>query len=113
MGYSGWASVLHIVVPRPRLLDWIAYDLRPRQAEGHGMLGRAPEQQGLAGVLQLATKMAPGKPLMLAEFGIDIEESPDPVAFLTTALRSWRPVPHSESVRVLEPARPTRCTEST
>ncbi len=83
MGFNQWADVVDPLYPGDDVVDWIAYD--PYGREDHtdleSLLNR-PDETGWPGFYDWATNKAPGKPIMLAEWGINLLDQPDAPAVL-------------------------------
>jgi hypothetical protein len=86
MGYYGWADMFDELWPGDDVVDWIAYD--PYSAAVHkdfGIFLNTPNKS-FPGFYSWATAKAPGKPLMLGEWGFDLPNSPNAPAILDGAV---------------------------
>ena len=85
MGYSGWASSMDALYPGHDVVDWIAYDPygHAKQREFAGFLNRPV--RSWPGFYAWATAKAPGKPIMLGEWAIALNEQPLAPAILDGA----------------------------
>ncbi|MGE0141368.1 MAG: glycosyl hydrolase [Ilumatobacteraceae bacterium] len=75
MNYTGtprWAPVVDSFYPGDDVVDWIAYD--PYALADHTTFSQMLNNpaEGWPGFYEWATAKAPGKPIMLAEFGFDV-----------------------------------------
>jgi hypothetical protein len=75
MNYTGtarWAPVVDSFYPGDDVVDWIAYD--PYALAEHTTFSQILNNpaDGWPGFYEWATQKAPGKPIMLAEFGFDV-----------------------------------------
>jgi len=85
MGYNSWTSLFDPLYPGDTYVDWIAYD--PYGFKMHtdfGLLLNTPKS-GWAGFYAWATKKAPGKPIMLGEWGWDLNKQPNAPTILDGA----------------------------
>jgi beta-mannanase len=86
MGYKSWTSVFDSIYPGDDVVDWIAYD--PYGFKEHtdfGVFLDTPKA-GWTGFYTWATKKAPGKPIMLGEWGWDLARQPNAPAILDGAV---------------------------
>lgn len=85
MGYHGWRDLLDGLYPGDGYVDWICYDPYARDDRHPDLaaLVNSP-RPGLdwPGFYRWATAKAPGKPLMLCEWGIDVLTNTDPGSVL-------------------------------
>ena len=83
MGYAGWASVLPSFYPGHSYVDWIGYDpyAHDKQKDMAQLVER-PNNKGWPGFYTWATRMAPGKPIMLCEWGVDVPNHTNPAGVL-------------------------------
>ncbi len=85
MGYSGWDDYLDGLYPGDSYVDWIAYDpygkgdSQPNLAH---ILDATKSSIGWPGFYTWATSKAPGKPIMLGEWGFDVDAYANPGATL-------------------------------
>jgi hypothetical protein len=86
MGFFGWADMFDGLYPGDDVVDWIAYD--PYGLSGHDDFGMFldTKKQGFEGFYTWATKKAPGKPIMLAEWGFHLPETPSAPQILDGAV---------------------------
>jgi len=86
MGFYGWADMFDELYPGDDVVDWIAYD--PYGAAGHDDFGMFldTKKQGFEGFYTWATNKAPGKPIMLAEWGFDLPDTPNAPSILDGAV---------------------------
>jgi hypothetical protein len=85
MGFYGWAQNADALYPGDDVVDWIAYDPYGFAAQkDFGLLVNTPNG-GWPGFYSWATRKAPGKPLMLGEWGIDLKVQPNAPAVLDGA----------------------------
>lgn len=95
MGFERWAPIVDELYPGDDVVDWIGYDPYGRADDtSFADLVNRPDDEGWPGFYSWATTKAPGKPLMLAEWGFDLsshQESPDLVAEAAEVLRSTFP----------------------
>jgi hypothetical protein len=86
MGFSRWASRVDAFYPGNDVVDWIAYDPYGFAAETSiAKLLNSPSG-AWPGFYDWATTKAPGKPLMLAEWGFDVPSQPNAAAILDAAV---------------------------
>ncbi|MGE0000122.1 MAG: hypothetical protein AB7U39_24645, partial [Ilumatobacteraceae bacterium] len=76
MGFSGWSSMVDQLYPGDDVVDWIAYD--PYGFKSHDDFGEFLDtaNKSWPGFYSWATAKAPGKPIMLAEWGFDLNDAP-------------------------------------
>jgi hypothetical protein len=76
MGFNGWASMVDELYPGNDVVDWIAYD--PYGFKMHTDFGEFLDTSNKSwpGFYSWATAKAPGKPIMLAEWGWDLNKQP-------------------------------------
>jgi hypothetical protein len=76
MGYYGWSDMFDELWPGADVVDWIAYD--PYGAASHKDFAQFldTKNKSFPGFYTWATNKAPGKPLMLAEWGFDLPKTP-------------------------------------
>ena len=85
MGYEGWESYLDELYPGHQYVDWIGYDpyakkdLHDDLAE---IVNRPRPDLGWPGFYNWASAKAPGKPMMLSEWGVDLTSNSDPASVL-------------------------------
>ncbi len=85
MGYYGWAEYLDGLYPGAEYVDWLCYDpyMRSDRASDIGELVNKPRPElDWPGYYSWATAKAPGKPLMLCEWGVDLITNTDPASLL-------------------------------
>jgi len=86
MGYSGYGHLYDSLYPGHDVVDWIAWD--PYSKKGRNMAELINENccrvKNWTGFYDWATRTAPGKPLMLAEWGFDLLENPNGPSALDT-----------------------------
>ena len=86
MGFSRWANRVEAFYPGDDVVDWIAYDPYGFAAETtFSKLLNSPSGQW-PGFYSWATTTKPSKPLMLAEWGIDLVSQPNAAAILDAAV---------------------------
>lgn len=75
IGYQKWSDVVDVMYPGDDVVDWIAYD--PYGFEVHTNFGKFLDsaKRPWPGFYTWATEKAPGKPIMLAEWGFDLSEA--------------------------------------
>ncbi|MCU1360782.1 MAG: hypothetical protein JWN99_2071 [Ilumatobacteraceae bacterium] len=85
VGYPKWSNVVDDLYPGDDVVDWIAYD--PYGFDEHTDFGALLDtaKQPWPGFYTWATRKAPGKPIMLAEWGFDLSEATQAPAVLRTA----------------------------
>ena len=76
MGFYGWAGSIDALWPGNDVVDWIAFD--PYGFAVHDDLGDTFNQPwgSFPGFYAWATAKAPGKPIMAAEWGLDLSKQP-------------------------------------
>jgi beta-mannanase len=75
MGFDRWSTVVDDLYPGDDVVDWIAYD--PYGLARHTSFAEVindANDDGWPGFYDWATTKAPGKPIMLAEWGLDPEQ---------------------------------------
>ena len=85
MGYEGWASYFDDLYPGDAYVDWIAYDpyAHKNVHDDLGELINWPRPNlGWPGFYDWASAKAPSKPMMLAEWGVDVPTTSNPAAVL-------------------------------
>ena len=89
MGFAGWAPVADDFYPGDDVVDWIAYDPygHAGQSTFAELLNR-PTGDDWPGFYTWATQRAPGKPIMVAEWGYDLAGQPGAPAALDGAVES-------------------------
>ena len=121
MGFFGWAKTRSTpLYPGDDVVDWIAYD--PYGFGGPDGLRRScstrPASRAGPGFYTWATRKAPGKPIMLAEWGFDLDGAAQRSGHPRRRVRHpAEPVPDGEGAGVLErrqrrlrgPARSDEC----
>ena len=86
MGFSRWASRVDALYPGDDVVDWIAYDPYGFAAETSiDKMLNAPTG-AWPGFYSWATTKAPGKPIMLGEWGIEVASQPNAAAILDAAI---------------------------
>jgi hypothetical protein len=87
MGFDGWASVIDSFYPGHDVVDWIAYDPYGHVAQDtyDKFVNRPNANRNWSGFYAWATKKAPGKPIMMAEWGIILGEQPKAVSIVDGA----------------------------
>jgi len=87
IGFSGWADVVGDFYPGDDVVDWIAYD--PYGSATHPDFGAVLNDttETWPGFYAWATAKAPDKPLMLAEWGIDLDHQPHAAEILDGGVR--------------------------
>ncbi|MCU1361580.1 MAG: hypothetical protein JWN99_2869 [Ilumatobacteraceae bacterium] len=95
MGFEAWSSVADEFYPGADVVDWIAYDpyAFAKQPTFASLLNRAVD--GVPGFYDWAVARAPGKPIMLGEWGFDLTSQPAAPAALggaVSALKSQFPM---------------------
>jgi hypothetical protein len=85
IGFGTWASAVDRFYPGDDVVDWIAYD--PYGLAKHTSFVRLLNDpaEGWPGFYSWATRKAPGKPLMVAEWGFDLPNQPEAAAALESA----------------------------
>jgi beta-mannanase len=76
MGFSNWSTVVDGYYPGNDVVDWIAYD--PYGGVNQTDIGKVLNSKSgtWPGFYSWATAKAPGKPIMLGEWGIDLAKQP-------------------------------------
>ncbi|MGD9997724.1 MAG: hypothetical protein AB7L17_12305, partial [Ilumatobacteraceae bacterium] len=85
MGFPKWATMFDKIYPGNDVVDWIAYD--PYGFKYHDDFAEFLDEKasGWPGFYSWATAKAPGKPIMLAEWGFDLREATQAPAVLDGA----------------------------
>jgi len=86
MGFAVWKDVVDDYYPGDDVVDWIAYD--PYGVERQDDIGMVLDVAvpDWAGFYSWATAKAPGTPIMLGEWGIDLRRQPNAAAVLDSAV---------------------------
>jgi hypothetical protein len=96
MGFERWATLVDDIYPGDDVVDWIAYDPYGfREHETFDMILNDPAGNGWPGFYDWATEKSPGTPIMLGEWGFDLQSNDraaDIVAAAPTILRSEFPM---------------------
>jgi len=85
MGFYGWRQYLDDLYPGSQYVDWMAYDPYIKediQTDVLDMINRNRPDINWPGYYAWATAKAPGKPIMLAEWGVDIGSNANPASKL-------------------------------
>ena len=85
MGYSGWRQYYDDLYPGDAYVDWLAYDKYSRNDADTNLLGmfdRTLPNLDWPGFYSWVTAKAPGKPVMIAEWGVDLSTNVDPASKL-------------------------------
>lgn len=85
MGYDGWRHYFDDLYPGHDVVDWLAYDPYARSdavPDMSRLVNRDKANLGWPGYYVWATNKAPGKPIMLAEWGVDLLVHSDPASVL-------------------------------
>ena len=85
MGHYGWESYLDALYPGDAFVDWLAYDPYIRddnRADLYGLINFTIRGLDWPGYYAWVTAKAPGKPVMLAEWGMDLRSNADPASKL-------------------------------
>jgi hypothetical protein len=85
MGYYGWEEYLDELYPGHQYVDWLCYDpyMRDDKTDNLAMLVNNPHPDiDWPGYYSWATAKAPGKPLMLCEWGVSLNSNADPASKL-------------------------------
>lgn len=91
MGYERWAPIVEALYPGDDVVDWIAYDPYGfRSVETFAELLNSPNDSGWPGFYRWATTKAPGTPIMLGEWGFDLQRHPSAAEILGDATRTLR-----------------------
>ena len=86
MGFERWAPIVDALYPGDDVVDWIAYDPYGRLDDtAFADILNRPNQQGWPGFYSWATAKAPGKPMMLAEWGFDLADNVEAAKLLENA----------------------------
>jgi len=86
MGYYGWSSSVDALYPGDDVVDWIAYD--PYGLGGQDSFAELVDTAhgSWPGFYSWATRKAPGKPIMMAEWGYDLTDQPNAADYLDQAV---------------------------
>ena len=91
IGFAKWADLVDELYPGDDVVDWIAYDPYGFSKQTtFGLLLDSPGPSGWNGFYDWATAKAPGKPLMLAEWGFDLQAQPRAATILDGAVDTLR-----------------------
>ncbi len=85
MGYYGWRQYLDDLYPGHEYVDWMCYDpyAKSDQTENLAVLtNNVRNDIGWPGFYNWATAKAPGKPIMMCEWGVDLLTNSNPAAVL-------------------------------
>jgi beta-mannanase len=85
MGYYGWRQYLDDLYPGNDYVDWVCFDpyIKDNIQDHLGeLMGRPRPDIGWPGFYHWATAKAPGKPIMMCEWGVDVTSTSDPAAML-------------------------------
>jgi beta-mannanase len=83
MGFQNWAGMVDSLYPGDDVVDWIAYDpYGEAGATDYAQLLDRTTKAGWPGFYTWATTKAPGKPIMLAEWGFSLNSQPNAPAAL-------------------------------
>jgi hypothetical protein len=85
MGFYGWRQFFDGMYPGHEYVDWIGYDPYSKDnlhANLYDLLNRNRPDIGWPGFYSWATQKAPGKPIVLTEWGIDVGSNGDPAGIL-------------------------------
>ena len=85
MGYSGWEQYLDDLYPGDAYVDWLAYDPYAKDnrfPDVASVINRSRSDINWPGYYEWVTAKAPGKPIMLAEWGVDLKSNSDPASVL-------------------------------
>ncbi len=120
MGYEGWASYLDALYPGDDYVDWICYDPYGKKDLHHDLgeiINRPRADLNWPGFYNWASAKAPGKPMMLCEWGVDLISNSDPASVLSgdaasllakypmvKALVYWNDVDSKVNVRIDDPS---------
>jgi len=86
MGFSNYANVVDAYYPGDAYVDWIAYDpYGGVNATDMSKVLNNGKSASWPGFYGWATAKAPGKPIMLAEWGIDLAKQPNAPAIIDGA----------------------------
>ena len=83
MGFSGWRKYMDDLYPGDAYVDWMAFDPYMRDDTFSGLIDLVDRNRtdiGWPGLYSWATAKAPGKPIMFAEWGVDVSSNSDPVS---------------------------------
>lgn len=93
MGYYGWRQYFDALYPGHDYVDWLCYDPYARDNAVPDMatlVNRTAPGIGWDGYYNWATRKAPGKPIMLCEWGVDINTNSNPAAVLNGGAAQMR-----------------------
>ncbi len=85
MGWVGWRHLFDGLYPGDDYVDWICYDpyaRNDRQPDLAGIINTERPDLDWPGFYEWATAKAPGTPLMLCEWGVDLRSNSDPASIL-------------------------------
>jgi hypothetical protein len=85
MGFDGWRDYFDPLYPGNDVVDWICWDpyaKDDRQSNLADIVNRPKPAIDWPGFYSWATAKAPGKPLMLCEWGVDLTSNSDPASIL-------------------------------
>ncbi len=85
MGYWGWRQHLDALYPGDQYVDWVCFDpyIKDNIQDDLGeLMGRSRPDIGWPGFYNWATAKAPGKPIMMCEWGVDLNSTTDPAGML-------------------------------
>lgn len=87
MGFDRWFDVVDELYPGDDVVDWIGYDPYgfAQQTNFEELLNRPDPDTGWPGFYAWATRKAPGKPIMVAEWAFDLSSQPGADAALRSA----------------------------
>ena len=86
MGYYGWRQYLDALYPGNAYVDWVCYDPYAKRNIHQNLsdiVNRNRPDIDWPGFYRWATAKAPGKPLMLCEWGVDTISNSDPAGILS------------------------------
>ncbi len=89
-GFGRWADIVEDLYPGDDVVDWVAYD--PYGFKAHSTFARLLNDPvgDWPGFYDWATQQAPGKPIMVAEWGFQLEQQPDAPEILEAASSTLR-----------------------
>lgn len=85
MGFYGWSDYLDGMYPGHDYVDWIAFDPYVKdniQSNLYELINRNRPDIGWPGFYSWATAKAPGKPIILAEWGVDLKSNANPAGVI-------------------------------
>ena len=116
MGYEGWEKYLDGLYPGNGYVDWIGYDpyaQRNTHKNLEDLVNRPRPDLGWPGFYKWADAKAPGKPMMWAEWGVDLKSNSNPASVLAgdaaatlnkypslKALVFWNDIDNNWNVRI-------------